>query len=254
MPKISIITVVYNAENALAATIHSVTQQTARQYIEYIVIDGNSKDGTKNVILAHQNEIDKWLSEPDKGLYDAMNKGLMMATGDFVWFVNAGDTIASNDVVAQLLAKATAETDILYGEVAIVDENRAILGTRSNLSTQKMPQKLTWQSLRYGMVVSHQGFLPRRNIAPQYMLNNLAADIDWVIICLKNAAQNKKNTENVTLVPAILAHFQTGGISTQRHKQSLKDRFIVLQKHFGLLPNIMAHIFIIMRAAFSNKQ
>jgi glycosyltransferase involved in cell wall biosynthesis len=197
--------------------------------------------------LAHQNEIDKWISEPDKGLYDAMNKGLAMATGDFVWFVNAGDTIAASDVVAKILAKATPETAILYGEVAIVDENRSILGTRSSLSTQKMPQTLTWQSLRYGMVVSHQGFLPRRSIAPQYMLGNLAADIDWVIICLKNAAENG---QPITVIPAILAHFQTGGISTQRHKQSLKDRFVVLQKHFGLLPNLMAHCFIVIRATF----
>lgn len=251
MPKISIITVVYNAETVLAATIKSVTVQTARQDIEYIIIDGGSKDGTKNVILAHQNEVDRWISEPDNGLYDAMNKGLALATGDFVWFVNAGDTIAASDVAAKLIATISPETAILYGEVAIVDEKMCILGTRSDLSTQKMPDILTWQSLRYGMVVSHQGFLPHRTIAPQYILGNLAADIDWVIVCLKNAAQNK---HQVTLIPTILAHFQIGGISTQRRKQSLKDRFVVLQHHFGLLPNLWAHFFIVIRAFFLKKE
>ena len=243
MPRLSIITVVYNGEHALADTIASVTAQTARRDIEYIIIDGNSKDGTRAVMAAHADEIDRAISEPDNGLYDAMNKGLRLATGDFVWFVNAGDTIADADTAAQILAKATAETDILYGEVAIVDENRSILGTRSALSTQKLPRALTWQSLRYGMVVSHQGFVPRRAIVAPYMLGNLAADIDWVINALKKA-------RNVVEVPLVVAHFQTGGISTQRHNESLRDRFQVLQHHFGVIPNLAAHAWIAVRAAW----
>jgi glycosyltransferase involved in cell wall biosynthesis len=245
--KISIITVVFNAEADLCETIKSVSAQTAREHIEYIVIDGGSKDGTKQAIIAQQNEIDRWISEPDKGLYDAMNKGLAMATGDFVWFVNAGDTIAAPDTTAQILAQASPKTDILYGEVAIVDAERKILGTRSDLSTQKLPTTITWQSLRYGMVVSHQGFLVRRSIAPLYMMQNLAADIDWVIVCLKKAAENK---QQIVQISSVLAHFQTGGISTQRHKQSLKDRFTVLQQHFGFFQNLLAHGFIMLRAAF----
>jgi glycosyltransferase involved in cell wall biosynthesis len=243
--KISIITVVYNAKNSLAETMQSVTGQTMRKNIEYIIIDGGSTDGTQDFIQAHKNEIDVWISEPDKGLYDAMNKGLRLATGDFVWFVNAGDTIADSDTVTKIIATYTPETAILYGEVAIVDENRTILGTRSQLSTQKLPRPLTWQSLRYGMVVSHQGFLPRLSIAPQYRLGNLAADIEWVIICLKNAEKNK---QKISFVNDSLAHFQTGGISTQRHKQSLKDRFVILQDCFGFFPNIIAHVYIIVRA------
>ncbi len=246
MVKISIITVVFNGEIFLEDTIKSVLEQTYPA-IEYIIIDGKSRDNTVDIIKKYANRIDYWVSEPDKGLYDAMNKGLHAATGDFVWFVNAGDTIAAVDVLSNAIAHLQEDTDILFGEVMIVDENRKSLGTRSQLTTQKLPETLTWQSLRYGMVVSHQGFLPRRTLAPDYIMGNLTADIDWVIECLKKS----RRTTNTQL---ILAEFQTGGISTQRKRQSLRDRFAVLRKHFGLLPTLVAHIYIIWRMLFAKSE
>ncbi len=239
MIKISIITVVFNGQNYLEDTINSVLGQTYSN-IEHIIIDGNSRDKTVEIIKKHEKNIAYWISEPDKGLYDAMNKGLRAATGDFVWFVNAGDTIANTDTAANIVACIKENTDVLFGEVMIVDENRKALGTRSEKTTQKLPENLSWQSLRYGMVVSHQGFLPRRSIAPFYISNNLTADIDWVIECLKRSREN-------TNTHAILAEFQTGGISTQRKRQSLRDRFTVLRKHFGLPATFFAHIYIVWR-------
>jgi glycosyltransferase involved in cell wall biosynthesis len=244
--KISVITVVYNGQSFLETTIQSVVAQTARRNIEYIVVDGNSNDGTHALIQQYRSAIDILLIEADKGLYDAMNKGLRLATGDFVWFVNAGDRIAEATTVEKMLACANAETDILYGEVAIVDENWQRLGTRSELTTQQLPDNLTWRSLRFGMTVSHQGFLPRTAITDEYIMNNLTADIDWVINCLKKS----KKTVNTR---QIIAEFQTGGISTQRKKQSLKDRYKVLSKHFGFFPNFAAHLWILARALFATK-
>ena len=239
-PKISIITVCYNSETLLEPTILSVLNQTYPS-IEYVIVDGASKDGTLNIIKKYDDKIANWISEKDKGLYDAMNKGLQIATGDFVWFVNSGDTILKNDTVEKMVASCDADTDILFGEVMMVDDDRNHLGTRSEMTTQKLPTQLTWKSLQMGMVVCHQGFLPKRKIAPLYIENNLSADIDWVINCLK---ASKKNT-NTNLV---LAEYLMGGVSKQRHQEGLWGRFDILKKHYGTVPNLWNHLKIVGRA------
>lgn len=236
---ISIITVVYNGENLLEGTIQSVLNQSYPN-IEYIIVDGKSKDGTLSVINKYADKISHWISESDKGLYDAMNKSLDLVTGDFIWFMNAGDRIFAPDTVEKMVAQYTSETDILYGEVMLVDDARKHIDIRSNLTTQKLPNHLNFNSLQRGMVVCHQGFLPRKSIAKKYMTGNLAADIDWVLECLK---QSRKNT-NTHL---ILSEYLQGGVSKQRHQQSLKDRYQILKKHYGFLPNLWNHFWIILR-------
>ncbi|MDV7391601.1 glycosyltransferase, partial [Arthrospira platensis SPKY1] len=109
-PSVSIITVVYNACDLLQGTMASVFEQSW-PHIEYIVVDGGSTDGTTELIRAQAGRISRWVSEPDKGLYDAMNKGLRMATGDFVWFLNAGDRLFTPDTVERVMEKCTAQTD-----------------------------------------------------------------------------------------------------------------------------------------------
>lgn len=240
MPIISVITVVYNGEKILENTILSVVNQTYPK-VEYIVIDGQSKDKTVSIIQRYNNQIAKWISEPDKGLYDAMNKGLKMATGDFVLFMNAGDEFRDTNVLEQVFSKYDAETDVLYGEVMMVDENRQAIGTRTEITTRKLPKKLTWKSMKLGMVVCHQAFIPRRELCPQYIENNLSADIDWVIKILKKSKKNI-NTE------VIIADFLVGGVSKQRHRESLNNRYTVLQHHFGVIPNFFNHILITIRA------
>lgn len=240
LAKISIITIVYNGVDLLEDTIKSIIGQSYPN-IEYIIVDGASKDGTLDIIKKYEEHIDQWVSEPDKGLYDAMNKGIKMASGDYLWFMNCGDHIHQMNTVQQMMDRNTHNADIIYGEVMLVDEERKAIGTRSALSTRKLPKKLHWKSLNHGMVVSHQAFLPKRDIAPFYMENNLAADIDWVIECLKKSKRNL-NTEMV------LADFLLGGVSKQRHQQSLKDRFVVLQKHYGIFPNLWNHLYIGVRA------
>ncbi len=241
--KFSIITIVYNGESYIEGTMQSVLNQTFTDY-EYIIIDGASKDSTLSLIqdFAQNAPLSiKWISEPDKGLYDAMNKGLRLATGDFVLFLNAGDRLFEPITLEKIAAAATPNTDILYGETMLVDETRRHIGTRSNITVQKLPKNLTWRSMRLGMVVCHQSFLPSKKIAPQYMTNNLAADIDWVINCLKNA-------HNVTNTHTIISEYLMGGVSKKQHQQSLEDRYVVLKTHFGTFGNIVNHIIIIIRA------
>ena len=245
MPKFSIITIVYNGESLVAGTMQSVLNQTFTDY-EYIIVDGASKDATLSIVqdLAKMHPLSiKWISERDKGLYDAMNKGLRLATGDFVLFLNAGDRLFEPTTLEKIAAAATPTTDILYGETMLVDDDRNHIGTRTALTVQKLPAKLTWQSMRFGMVVCHQAFLPARKLTPQYIEQNLAADIDWVIKCLKNAG-------NVTNTHVVVSEYLMGGMSKTRHQQSLKDRYAVLETHFGKVGNFLNHGFITLRAVF----
>ena len=241
-PKISIITVVYNSVDLLSGTIESVIGQTY-PLIEYIVVDGGSKDGTVAIIEKYVDHISQWISEPDNGLYDAMNKGLKMATGDFVWFMNAGDHIYTPDTLDKMIQKWQPDTDILYGEVMLVDDARKELGTRSATTKQKLTNPLHWKDLAKGMVVCHQGFLPQRRLAPFYIKNNLTADIDWVIKCLK---ASKKTTATELTV----ASYLVGGLSKQQHQRSLKDRYLVLKEHFGFWGNLWNHVRILLRRIF----
>ena len=154
-PKFSIITVTYNAGKVLEDTIQSVVFQTYRN-VEYIIVDGGSTDNTLDVVHKYQERICKVISEPDKGLYDAMNKGIRMATGDYLCFLNAGDELHENETLQKIAytLKGKELPDVIYGETAIVDEEGHFLHMR-RLST---PEHLHWKSFKEGMLVCHQAF------------------------------------------------------------------------------------------------
>ena len=239
-PVLSIITVCYNPGQLLRGTIESVLAQTYPR-IEYVIIDGASTDGSVALVESYGDRIAHFSSEPDSGLYDAMNKGLVAATGDFVWFMNAGDQVFSPTTAAEVMAKVSPRTDVLYGEVMLVNDQRKHLGPFSETRPMRLPERLDWTSLQRGMVVCHQGFIPRRNIAPRYMLDNLAADIDWVIECLK-ASRETVHTQ------LLLAEYLAGGVSKQQHRASLLGRYRILRKQYGFLPNLVNHARIVVRA------
>ena len=146
-PLISIITVVYNSEKYLEKTILSIAEQN-NDALEYIIIDGGSKDNTLKIISKHADHIQKTISEPDSGLYDAMNKGLQMASGEYVWFINSGDKLYSNNTFVKLqeIIESQNFPDIIYGETVIIDENDQEIGLRR----LKTPENLTWKSLING--------------------------------------------------------------------------------------------------------
>ena len=239
----SIITVVYNGVALLPGTIESVRRQTY-PHIEYLVIDGGSTDGTLDIIRKYASEMPnlRWISEKDRGLYDAMNKGLRLATGDFVWFLNGGDHLHTPETAEKLAQMISPETDVLYGETMVVDENRRPLGAMSELSTRKLPEHLHWRDYLGGMLVIHQSFIVRRTLAPDYMEGNLCADFDWCIRILKKSRQNVNSG-------LILSDYLAGGISKKRRRQSLRDRFAVMRTHFGLVRTLLAHAWIVIRAA-----
>lgn len=243
-PFISIVTVCFNAANVLEGTIKSVIAQTC-QDIEYIVIDGASKDDTLNIIEEYSPHISKWITERDKGIYDAMNKGLRLAKGKYVWFLNAGDH-AFDERVVERLKDDSDNGDVLYGEVMIVDEARNHLGTRSEITVHKLPSHLSKKDMVRGMIVCHQGFIPRTELVPSFIPNNLSADIDWVINILDKA-------KKVIKVDFIIASYLAGGVSKKKWQQSLKDRFSILKGHFGLLSALYNHGIIIGRA-FIHRQ
>lgn len=126
-PKFSVITVTYNAEKVLEDTIQSVISQTYH-HVEYIIVDGASKDGTMAIVDQYRDRINQVISEPDKGLYDAMNKGIALATGDYLCFLNAGDSFHEDDTLQKMVHSININElpDVLYGQTALVDTKRQI--------------------------------------------------------------------------------------------------------------------------------
>lgn len=240
---ISIVTIVYNDHNHIERTIHSVLDQDY-PYIDYVIVDGASTDGTKECIYRYEAFLGTLISEPDKGIYDAMNKGLQKATGDYVWFINAGDSLFTSDIVqriASLVQKKKVLPDIIYGETVIVDEEGKSLGQRR----LKAPNKLTWKSFRMGMLVCHQSFITKRSIAPLYDLTyRYSADFDWCIKCMKQAGKiyNTRMT---------LSNFLDGGVSTTQRKASLKERYDIMCRYYGVISTSLLHVWFAIRFYFA---
>ena len=160
-PLISIITVTFNAEKVIGKTLSSIRQQTFKDF-EYIVIDGASKDLTLKLVNQAEIPGTKIISEPDKGLYDAMNKGLRLAKGKYVIFLNAGDTFYSPETLAHYASQAEKDKDIIYGDTIIVDQEGNKIADR-HLS---VPENLTKDSFADGMLICHQAFMVKKDLAP----------------------------------------------------------------------------------------
>ncbi len=238
-PKFSIITVTYNAEAVLEDTIQSVISQTYR-HVEYILIDGASKDGTLSIIDRYKDRITKIISEPDKGLYDAMNKGIAQATGDYLCFLNAGDSFHEDDTLQQIVHTITDNElpDVLYGETALVNSERHFLRMR-RLST---PEVLTWKSFKQGMLVCHQAFFAKTSLAEPYDLQyRFSADFDWCIRVMKKA-RTLHNT-HLTIID-----YLDEGMTTQNRKASLKERFRIMARHYGMISTAARHAWFVLRA------
>lgn len=237
-PKFSIITVTYNAGAVLEDTIQSVITQTYRN-VEYIIVDGGSKDHTLDIINRYREHIHTLVSEPDKGLYDAMNKGIRLATGDYLCFLNAGDELHEDDTLQLMVHSITGTElpDVLYGETAIVDEEGHFLRMR-RLSA---PEDLNWKSFKDGMLVCHQAFFPRRELAEPYDLRyRFSADFDWCIRIMK-----KSHTLHNTHLTQI--DYLNEGMTTRNHRASLHERFRIMCRHYGYLSTLARHAWFALR-------
>lgn len=251
-PKLSIITITFNAQRFLPKTIDSILAQTCHDF-EYIIVDGKSKDATVEIIQDYERRIQdserpfpiRWVSEPDKGLYDAMNKGIKMANGDFVWFMNAGDKIYNERTVETILKnlEASPTADVIYGQSLIIDENDNPLGERHKIA----PKVLTRKSLLNGLVVCHQSILVRTSIAPDYDLSyKIAADYDWTCKVLTASKNN-------LYIDEYLSRFMTAGVSSKQRKKAWKERYTIMKRHFGLCATLWAHFKIVVRYPFTTK-
>lgn len=238
-PKFSIITITYNAASVIEPTLQSVLAQTYRNY-EYLLIDGGSKDDTVAKAKASGITFAHIVSEPDKGLYDAMNKGIGLATGDYLCFLNAGDSFFAPDTLQTIATAANKEKtlpDVLYGETAEVDKARNFVRMRR----LKAPKELNWRSFKDGMMVCHQAFYAKREIAPMYDLKyRFSSDVDWCIKVMKRSSR-------IVNVNATVINYLQDGLSIQNHRTSLKERFCIMSKHYGLLPTIARHLWFILR-------
>ena len=237
-PKFSVITVCYNAEATLEDTIQSVISQTYH-HVEYIIVDGASKDRTMDIVNRYRDRIAVVVSEPDKGLYDAMNKGIRLATGDYLCFLNAGDSFHEDDTLQQMVHSihTLQLPDVLYGETELVDHEGHFLRMRR----LQAPEHLTWKSFRQGMLVCHQAFFPRRNLVMPYDLRyRFSADFDWCIKIMKKS----KVLHNTHLT---LIDYLAEGMTTRNHKASLKERFRIMTHHYGWVSTIAFHLWFVLR-------
>ena len=239
-PKFSIITVTYNAAAVVEPTLRSIISQSYNNY-EFILVDGGSSDDTVSKVRESGVKASHIVSERDNGLYDAMNKGIKLATGDYLCFLNAGDSFHTPDVLEKMVEAIDGEAllpDVLYGETAVVDDKRQFVRMRR----LQAPEQLHWTSFKQGMLVCHQAFFARRDIAPEYNLSyRYSADVDWCIRVMKRA----KKMLNVKIT--IIDYLQDG-LSIQHHRASLMERFNIMCKHYGVLSTLMHHLWFILRA------
>lgn len=247
-PLFSVITVCYNAASTIEPTMRSVAGQTCGLY-EHLVIDGVSSDGTLDVVRRTATEKTVVESSPDMGIYDAMNKGLDQAKGDYVIFLNAGDRFHSPDTL-QLFADAIMANDypgIVYGQTNLVDGDGNYLGPRHLTA----PEILTLDSFRNGMLVCHQAFCVNRRITSPYDLRfRFSADYDWCIRCLQHSRRN-------VYVNDVVIDYLSEGMTTANRKASLRERFRIMSYYYGRIPTIVRHLKFAFRFAgwrFKNKR
>lgn len=243
--KISIITITYNAAQWLERTMLSVLAQTSKDY-EYIIVDGASTDDTVDIIKRLEPQFGgrlSWHSELDKGLYDAMNKGIERAVGDYVWFINAGDEIYGPNTLAHMIAAATDETHIIYGKACIVNAE----GVKVSEHHKVTPPNLQRKHFLNGLVVCHQAIVVSRAIAGKYNTDyRICADYDW---CARAVSASKQNV----YLDEYVCKFLTEGVSKKQRKRAWKERFRIMCTHFGIARTLWAHILIVLKYPFSIK-
>jgi glycosyltransferase involved in cell wall biosynthesis len=253
MIALTIITCTYQAEAVLERTLDSVLMQTHGN-VEHLIVDGASTDGTltlaedyrQRTLEAENGHRVTIVSEPDKGLYDAMNKAIARATGDYLVFLNAGDVLPARDTLEQIVCSvADGETlpGVLYGDTDVVNMEGHFMHHRR----LQPPAHLTWRSFRQGMLVCHQAFYARTDLARETPYNlhyRLSADVDWCIRVMKAAEQKHLTLRNVGLV---VVNYLEGGMSIKNHRASLKERFHIMRDHYGLLTTLMMHCWFVLR-------
>ena len=261
MIRITYVTITFNAAKVLQRTLDSIMQQDYPNIV-HLIIDGASTDDTMKLVddyIARSNAAENGhriqvTSEPDKGIYDAMNKGLRSLDGDYVCFLNAGDFLPDADTVSRI-AEAITNTQspspntsqlpaVVYGNTDIVDGEGRFLHHR-RLSP---PENLTWKSFKQGMLVCHQAFYARTDFAiatPYDMQYRYSADVDWCIRVMKAAEKENVPLLNLNMV---VANYTEEGQTTLHHRESLWERYRVMEHHYGRVQTCLLHLWFVVRA------
>lgn len=216
-PKISVVTVSYNAATTIEKTIQSVIYQSYPN-IEYIIIDGGSTDGTIDVIKKYEDRIAYWVSEPDKGIYDAMNKGISRVTGSFVGIINADDWYAQNAI--EIMANhiiSYPEIDFFYGDMIVYySEKKQSLRHSDHIEMKK------------GICVTHPTSFVRKSVydEKQFSLNyKMAGDYDFMLWCFMNGKKFMDTHQ-------VISYFTPGGLSSVPSIKYM-DSFYIWKEYIG---------------------
>ena len=238
-PLISIITVTYNVENEIERTLNSIKQQSFTNF-EHLIIDGDSKDKTLAIVKANVITNSSIVSEPDKGLYDAMNKGLGLAKGKYVIFLNAGDTFFNSNTLEHYADAAGENYDIIYGDTVIVDDKDKIISRRH----LNVPEKLEFKSFSKGMLICHQAFMVKKQLTEPYDLKyHFSADYDWCVKCIKKSSPEKCFNLNTDTI-----RYLSDGLTDKNKIKSLKERFQIMCNHYGVASTLKNHMFFVFRS------
>ncbi|SDB64983.1 Glycosyltransferase involved in cell wall bisynthesis [Flavobacteriaceae bacterium MAR_2010_188] len=215
IPKVSVITVTYNAKNTINDTIHSVLSQTYCN-LEYIIIDGQSHDGTLDIIRGYGDAIDSLTSEPDHGIYDAMNKGIIKSSGDYILFLGADDVLYDSETINTVSENLVNQNDLVYGNVIKVPQNIVYDGP-FNLF------KLIYKNICHQAIFYHKRIFDTNGLYRlEYKVN---ADWDFNLRCFQNP-----NIKTVYIQQNI-AYFNAEGVSSNTHDEAFefqKKRLIAI--------------------------
>lgn len=239
-PLFAIVTATYNAQDTIERTIDSVDSQTCHDY-EHLIVDGASRDRTLDIVRQHENPQRSIISERDKGLYDAMNKGISATEGRYLIFLNAGDRFHDSDTLAKIRQAIIDHKfpGIVYGQTLIVDNDGQTIGPRHLTA----PDKLTIWSFSKGMMVCHQSFVALRRIVGFYNTDyRFSADFDWCIRCLQHSRKN------VGLTDTYLVDYLNEGVTTRNKIPSLIERFRIMARYYGFFTTTANHVGFAFRA------
>jgi glycosyltransferase involved in cell wall biosynthesis len=223
MKRLSIITVTFNCKRDLERTLLSLQEQTWRDF-EHIIVDGNSTDGTVDLIRLHESYIGKWTSEKDNGIYDAMNKGIGMATGEFVQFLNAGDVFAEPESLQRVAEKIESGFDLVFGQIIVTDN-------AGNEVFRVKPIGFNLETLRdRGTAsVNHQSFFLRRSMCPGYSFRyKLKGELDWYLRIVRSHPRILTSSVDHPLI-----RYQLGGAGNVRYLENLKEWIQITYREFG---------------------
>ena len=227
--KVSIITAVYNNKEMIEKALLSVQSQNYPN-IEHIVIDGASTDGTLDIINQYSSEISNIISEPDKGIYDALNKGIKNATGDIICFLHADDFFADKNVISDVVAKfEECKTDSVYGNLEYVSKNDI-----SNIVRVWNSGSFSLKKLHNGWMPPHPAFFVKKEVYDKYGFFDdsfrIAADYDFILRVLGKY----KISISISYLPKVLYKMRVGGVSNRNLKtiiQKSKEDYRAIKKN-----------------------